>query len=104
MIDDAIRAGTKYLIEKHVPSNESGPWTIGLACVTAHRGHVCRAPADATARRLTVEEPDVWTVALDVVYRGGKLWRIGVAGYFDDCGTLGLEGVRAAYHEWLCSL
>jgi hypothetical protein len=104
MIDDAIRSGTKYIIEKHLAIDEPGPWTIGTVCITAHRGQGCRLPADAIARRVTVEESEVWTVALDVVLRDNKVVRFDIAGYFDDCGSLGLQGVREAYHEWLCSL
>ena len=104
MIDNAIRAGTKYMIDKHLSTGETGPWMIGTVCITAYRGQVCRLPAGAVARRLTIEEPELWTVALDVIFHGSKIVRFDVAGYFDDCGTLGLAGVRTAYHEWLCSL
>jgi hypothetical protein len=105
MIDDVIHACTRHLLTNYLSPLDAGPWTIQGACVTARPVHRYGLPADAVTMRLLIEEPDQgWAVAVEVVQRGGKLWRIRVEGYFDEGDSLGPAGVRLAYLDWLRAL
>ena len=105
MSNEEIHANTTRMLTSYLSPLSGGPWTVQGACITARSVRGCGVPADATAMRLLIEEPDAgWTVAVEVVQRGGKLWRLAIETYYDDHDALGHDGVQAAYADWLGAL
>lgn len=105
MTYDVIHAGTRHLLTNYLSPLASGPWTIQGACITARAFPSYGLPADAVATRVLIEEPDQgWTAAIEVIQRGGRLWRLRIERFIDDSDERGPAELQAAYLDWLRSL
>lgn len=102
MIQASIIINTRRLIADYLSTSPTGLRVINGAAITANPVIRAGLPNDVAAFMLLIEEPiQGWSTAVEVLQRGGRVWRTTIEGHYGDHAGIDDDTARRLYLNWL---